>query len=171
MPGLIEAMGGEQTFLARLDSMFIGRRYWHGNEPCHQIAWLYDYTSRPWRTQEVVRDILKTEYRDAPGGLSGNDDAGQMSAWYVFASLGFYPVCPGSGEYALGSPCFKRVKIRLENGRTFKIIARGASPSRIYVRSARLNGRRLRRPFLNHADLAAGGRLVLRMGNRPHQTQ
>ena len=171
VPGLIETMGGEQIFLARLDSMFTERRYWHGNEPCHQIAWLYDYTSRPWRTQQVVRDILQTEYQDAPGGLSGNDDAGQMSAWYVFASLGFYPVCPGSGEYALGSPCFKRVQIRLENGKTFKIIARGASSSRIYVRSARLNGRRLRRPFLSHRDRASGGRLVLRMGNRPHQTR
>ena len=169
IPGLIREMGGEDVFLARLDSMFSERRYWHGNEPCHQIAWLYDYTSQPWKTQRAVREILRTEYRDEPGGLSGNDDAGQMSAWYVFASLGLYPVCPGSGEYTLGSPVFSRVQLRLENARTFTIEARNAAPDHIYVQQVRLNGRRLRRPFLRHADILRGGRLVFEMGPQPHQ--
>lgn len=167
VPGLIRQMGGEQAFIARLDSMFSQRWYWHGNEPCHQVAWLYDYTSQPWKTQRAVREILRSEYRDAPGGLSGNDDAGQMSAWYVFASLGLYPVCPGSGRYALGSPVFGRAQIRLENGRTFTIEARNASPDNIYVREVRLNGRRLRKPFIRHAAILRGGRLVFEMAPEP----
>ena len=167
VPGLIRQMGGERVFIARLDSMFSQRWYWHGNEPCHQVAWLYDYTSQPWKTQRAVREILRSEYRDAPGGLSGNDDAGQMSAWYVFASLGLYPVCPGSGRYALGSPVFDRVQIRLENGRTFTIEARNASPENIYVREVRLDGRRLRKPFLRHARILRGGRLVFEMAPEP----
>lgn len=167
VPGLIEAMGGEGAFIARLDSMFMARRYWHGNEPCHQIAYLYDYTSQPWKTQEAVRSILRSEYRDEPGGLSGNDDAGQMSAWYVFSSLGFYPVCPGSGEYALGSPCFDRVTVALAGGKVFRMKVRNASASNIYIRRVRLNGRRLHRPFLSHKDIAAGGRMVVTMGPEP----
>ncbi len=167
VPGLIREMGGEAVFLARLDSMFSERRYWHGNEPCHQIAWLYDYTSQPWKTQRAVREILRTEYRDEPGGLSGNDDAGQMSAWYVFGSLGLYPVCPGSGEYALGSPLFDRAEIRLEDGRTFIIETHNAAPDHLYVQKTFLNGRRLRRPFIRHADIVHGARLVFEMGPEP----
>ncbi len=164
MKGLIREMGGEDVFIARLDSMFSERRYWHGNEPCHQVAWLYDYTSQPWKTQKAVCDILSTEYRNTPGGLSGNDDGGQMSAWYVFATLGFYPVCPGSGEYALGAPVFEKAVLHLENGNSLTIERQGSGP---YVQEVRLNGRRLRRPFLRHREILKGGTLSFSMGPVP----
>ena len=164
VPGLIKEMGGEDAFVARLDSMFSERRYWHGNEPCHQVAWMYDYTSQPWKTQEAVRDIIATEYRNTPGGLSGNDDAGQMSAWYVFATLGFYPVCPGSGEYALGAPSFGKAVLHLENGRDFTIQRSGEGD---YVQKTLLNGRKLRRPFLKHRQIVRGGVLEFVMGPAP----
>ena len=162
--GLIREMGGEAIFLARLDSLFSERRYWHGNEPCHQVAWLYAYTGQPWKTQKAVREILATEYRNTPGGLSGNDDGGQMSSWYVFGSLGLYPVCPGSGEYALGSPSFDRADVRLENGKTFTIVREGSGA---YVQQVTWNGRRLRKPFLSHRQLLKGGVLTFRMGPVP----
>ena len=168
--GLIREMGGEETFVSRLDSMFSERRYWHGNEPCHQVAWLYDYTSQPGKTQEAVREILRTEYRNTPGGLSGNDDAGAMSAWYIFATLGFYPVCPGSGEYALGAPAFSEAVLHLENGRTLRIVAENLSEENHHVRSVRLNGRLVwdaatgrGRPFLSHKSLLHGGTLTYEM--------
>ena len=168
--GLIREMGGEETFVARLDSLFSEHRYWHGNEPCHQVAWLYDYTGQPWKTQDAVREILRTEYRNTPGGLSGNDDAGAMSAWYIFASLGFYPVCPGSGEYALGAPAFSEAVLQLENGRTLRIVAENLSEQNCHVRSIRLNGRlvwdashRRGRPFLSHESLLRGGTLTYEM--------
>jgi len=145
---------GEEEFEARLDSMFTEMRYWHGNEPCHQVAYLYDWVGRPDKTQKVVADILKTEYRNTPGGLSGNDDAGQMSAWYIFSSLGFYPVCPGSAEYALGIPAFDRVVIHLENGRNFTIVRDENCSGRF-----RLDGKRLDSPFLKHSAIMDGGRL------------
>jgi putative alpha-1,2-mannosidase len=164
MKGLIREMGGEEVFVARLDSMFSERRYWHGNEPCHQVAWLFDYAGQPWKTQKAVRDILETEYRNTPGGLSGNDDAGQMSAWYVFATLGFYPVCPGSGEYALGSPSFGKAEIHLENGRSFTILREGEGS---YVQEVLLDGHRLRKPFLSHRRMMKGGTMTFRMGAFP----
>ena len=115
--GLIQSTGGNSLFESKLDSMFSEKRYWHGNEPCHQIAYLYNYTQHPYKTQREVRNILNKEYADHPGGLSGNDDAGQMSAWYVFSAMGFYPVCPGTTQYQIGSPSFKRLKLHLENGK------------------------------------------------------
>lgn len=167
IPGLVECMGGRERFIAKLDSMFSEQRYWHGNEPCHQIAYLYDYVGEPWKTQREVRRIMETEYLNDPGGLSGNDDAGQMSAWYVFSALGFYPVCPGTPYYAIGSPSFPRVDIRLENGKTFTIIARHAGTENIYIRSARLNGQPLTENFISHQDIMAGGTLEFEMGNQP----
>ena len=124
---LIEVMGGPKRFEEKLDSMFEQGLYWHGNEPCHQIAYLYNYIGRNDKTRRVVRHILDTEYNDTPGGLSGNDDAGQMSAWYIFSSLGFYPVCPGTPYYQLAAPTFRRATINLENGRQFQIIKRPTS--------------------------------------------
>lgn len=112
--GLMECMGGKEKYIAKLDSMFSEHRYWHGNEPCHQIAYLFNYAGQPWKTQREVRHIMETEYLNAPGGLSGNDDAGQMSAWYVFSAMGFYPVCPGTPYYIIGSPSFPRMSICLE---------------------------------------------------------
>lgn len=163
VPGLIRALGGKKKFEAKLDQMFSEGLYWHGNEPCHQIAYLYNYVGKPWKTQRAVRHILSTEYFNAPGGLSGNDDAGQMSAWYIFSSLGFYPVCPGTPDYSLASPLYPRVDISLENGRTFTIIADNLSPENIYVKSVSLNGVRLTSPTLSHWDIMKGGTLRFEM--------
>ena len=151
--GLVRLLGREE-FEARLDSMFTCRRYWHGNEPCHQVAYLYDYIGKPEKTQQAVANILRTEYRNTPGGLSGNDDAGQMSAWYIFSSLGLYSVCPGAAEYALGLPAFDKMTVHLENGRDFVVERRGANGR------FRWNGRRLFRPFLPHRARMKGGTLV-----------
>lgn len=170
-PGLMDAMGGRGMYVEKLDSMFSHRRYWHGNEPCHQVAWLYDYAGEPWKTQKQVRHIMDTEYLATPGGLSGNDDAGQMSAWYVFGALGFYPVCPATPVYALGSPVFPYTEIHLENGRTFTVIARDASPENIYVISARLNGRPYDKNYITHNDIVSGSTLELEMGPNPSMTR
>lgn len=166
--GLMEAMGGREEYAAKLDSMFTYGRYWHGNEPCHQVAWLFNYAGEPWKTQANVRHILDTEYLAVPGGLSGNDDAGQMSAWYVFGALGFYPVCPATPWYALGSPMFGRAEITVGPGRTFVIEAEGASPENIYVQSATLNGKPYNKSYISHNDLTAGGVLHMVMGPRPN---
>lgn len=157
--GLIKKIGGKTAFVSRLDSLFTQRLYWHGNEPCHQVAYLFNYAGQPHKTQEWVRFILDTEYSSKLGGLSGNDDAGQMSAWYIFSAMGFYPVCPASGEYAIGSPVFPKVEIPLENGKTFTVIAHNASKENIYVQHATLNGKPLKRMFINHDDIVNGGTL------------
>ena len=165
--GLIRMMGGRERFVNRLDSVFTEGLYWHGNEPCHQVAYLFDYAGEPWRTQRWVRHIMRTEYDDSPGGLSGNDDAGQMSAWYIFSCLGFYPVCPVSGEYAIGSPVFPEVEIPLTNGNTFRIIARNASEKNIYIQSATKDGMPMNSPFFTHDDLLRGCTLEFVMGPEP----
>ena len=157
--GLVKLLG-KAEFEARLDSMFTENRYWHGNEPCHQIAYLYDYIDKPQKTQAAVREILRSEYRNTPGGLSGNDDAGQMSAWYVLSSVGLYSVCPGSAEYALGAPAFDKVTIHLENGRTFT--AERCCAADALTGSFLWNGRKLRRPFISHSQLMEGGTLQYR---------
>lgn len=168
--GLMECMGGKKKYVAKLDSMFTERRYWHGNEPCHQIAFMFNYAGQPWKTQREVRYIMDTEYLDAPGGLSGNDDAGQMSAWYLFAAMGFYPVCPGTPYYMIASPSFPRVTIRLENGNLFTVIAEGASPQNIYIQSAKLNGQPYDKNYITHYDIMAGGTLEFVMGTRPNES-
>ncbi len=164
---LIQRMGGRKRFISRLDSIFPEGLYWHGNEPCHQMAYLFDYAGEPWRTQQWVRHILRTEYNDSPGGLSGNDDAGQMSAWYIFSCLGFYPVNPASGEYAIGSPVFPEVEIPLTNGKVFRIIAHNASEENIYIQSARMNDFPMESPFFTHDDLLSGCTLEFEMGPMP----
>lgn len=166
--GLMEAMGGREEYAAKLDSMFTHGRYWHGNEPCHQVAWLFNYAGQPWKTQQAVRHILDTEYLPVPGGLSGNDDAGQMSAWYVFGALGFYPVCPATPYYAIGSPVFPRAEIAVGNGRTFTIEAEGTSPENIYIQSATLNGKPYNKSYISHSDITGGGVLRFVMGPRPN---
>ncbi|MCQ2237182.1 MAG: GH92 family glycosyl hydrolase [Bacteroidales bacterium] len=166
--GLIECMGGADIFESRLDSLFLKRQYWHGNEPCHQIAYLYNYINRPEKTQYHVHNILNTEYLDSPGGLSGNDDAGQMSAWYIFSALGFYPVCPGIPEYAIASPSFPEASIHLENGNVFTIRAVNLSDSNIYVQSMKLNGKSLDCPFISHQDIMKGGLLECIMSDVPN---
>ena len=166
--GLMEAMGGKEMYLSKLDSMFTQNHYWHGNEPCHQVAFMFNYGGEAWKTQKYVREILKREYENHPGGLSGNDDSGQMAAWYVFASLGFYPVCPGTPYYMIASPVFEKTAIRLENGKTFTIIARGASEKNIYIQSAKLNGRVYDKNYFDHQTILTGGTLEFQMGDKPN---
>ncbi len=161
--GLIELLGGDRKYAEKLDSMFTQQRYWHGNEPCHQVAWLFPYVGRPEKTAKYVRHIMETEYLNAPGGLSGNDDAGQMSAWYVFAALGFYPVCPGSPEYVLGVPLFEYAALNLENGKKFEIEAPGASASNYDVESVTLNGKPLTDFRISHSDIMKGGKLKFKL--------
>jgi len=167
MSGLIELMGGAEVFTQRLDTLFAAGQYWHGNEPSHQISYLYNYVDRPWQTQQRVRQIMADEYGLAADGLAGNDDAGQMSAWYVFSALGFYPVCPGTSYYALGSPCFCDVTIHMSNGHDFRIIAHNASADNIYIQSAQLNGNPYNLNYLCHDDIASGGLLEFVMGPEP----
>ncbi len=186
VPDLVELMGGPEKTGRHLDELFtmelgdehiadteditrdgIIGNYVHGNEPGHHIAYLYNWTDRPWQTQARVRHILDTMYGTGTDGLCGNDDAGQMSAWYVFSALGFYPVCPGSTEYALGSPLVEQAVINLENGKKLSIRAVDQSPSNIYVQKVEVNGEKLDRLHLEHSELAEGGTLVFYMGPEP----
>ncbi len=183
---LIKLMGGDKKFTERLDKLFtmhlddkyfenteditreglIGN-YNHGNEPAHHVAYLYNYTSQPWKTQERVRMILQSQYRNGPNGLGGNDDCGQMSAWYLFTAFGFYPVAPGSDEYALGSPLVKSAQIKLENGNTLQILAHNQSEKNVYVSKVLFNGKSINKPFIKHADLVSGGKLEFYMQPKP----
>ena len=131
--GLVEVLGGPKKFEEKLDSMFSEGRYWHGNEPCHQIAYLYDFIGKREKTQSVVAHILDTEYNDTPGGLSGNDDAGQMSAWYVFSSMGFYPVCPATDRYMLSAPRFQKVTLNLLDDKHYTITPTSLPTDRNYI--------------------------------------
>ena len=131
--GLVEVLGGKKKFEDKLDSLFSEGRYWHGNEPCHQIPWLYSYIDKREKTIERVAHILDTEYNDTPGGLSGNDDAGQMSAWYIFASMGFYPVCPATDRYMLSAPRFQKITLNLQNGKKYTITPTSFPKDRNYI--------------------------------------
>lgn len=166
--GLIQHTGGIKAFSQKLDHFFESGHYWHGNEPGHHIPYLYTFTGEPWKTQKLVHEIVSHEYQNAPNGLSGNDDAGQMSAWLVFTMMGFYPICPGSPYYVLGSPFFDEINIQLENGKTFKISAEGASKGNIYIQSATLNGQPYEKSHIYHATIMAGGELRLIMGQKPN---
>ena len=152
-----------EKVIARLDKMFDNGWYWHGNEPCHQVAYLYDAAGAPEKTQERVHHILQTEYNDTPGGLSGNDDAGQMSAWYVFSSIGFYPVCPGTPYYYIGTPSFDKVTLNLENGRKFILSADGVSKDAFYIQKMSLNDKPFWGYKLSHKDILNGGKLKFQM--------
>ena len=181
--GLVRAMGGEEAFVRRLDELFeqdtvirgdnaspdisglIGQ-YAHGNEPSHHIAYLYSWAGHPERTGERVRQILDTQYRAEPDGLSGNEDCGQMSAWYVFSALGFYPVDPASGVYALGVPRFDTAVLRVQGG-TFTVRAHRQRPGDVYVQAVRLNGHPWPLTYLRHEDVARGGVLEFDMGPEP----
>lgn len=153
--------------VSRLDKMFDEGLYWHGNEPCHQVAYLYDAAGAPWKTQRRIHHILNTEYNDTPGGLSGNDDAGQMSAWYVFSAIGFYPVCPGTPYYYIGTPSFDKVTFNLENGKKFEIQAHGVGDKAFYIQKMLLNGKPMSGYQLSHDDILKGGNLEFWMGERP----
>ena len=184
VPSLIKLMGGKEDFVAKLDSLFtisseitgdnvssdisglIGQ-YAHGNEPSHHVAYLYNYAKAPWKTQQMVRKIMHTQYNDTPEGLCGNDDCGQMSAWYVFSALGFYPVNPANGIYMIGSPLFDEAAIQLSPGKTFTIVAKNNSKENMYIQSAMLNGQKYGKPYLSHEDIVNGGNLVFEMGSEP----
>ena len=167
--GLIRHMGGKERFINRLDNFFEGNYYWHGNEPGHHIAYLFAYAGEPWKTQKWVHDIINREYFTTPDGLSGNDDAGQMSSWLVFSMVGFYPVCPGMPYYVIGSPSFEESVITLENGKKFTIKAKGASEKNIYIQSATLNGQPYDKSYILHKDIMNGGILSFVMGDTPNK--
>jgi predicted alpha-1,2-mannosidase len=167
--GLINLMGGDKNFSRNLDAFHLAGEYWHGNEPGHQIPFLYNYSGQPWKTQEIVSKIIKTEYSSSVGGLSGNDDAGQMSAWYVFASMGFYPVGPSVPEYVISGPHFDKITIELENEKQLIIKAPGASSGKNYIQSLKVNGVATNKNFLNHFDIQKGAVLEFEMGTQPNK--
>ena len=184
VPGLVGLMGGEEAFVGKLDSLFtvsselegetvsadisglIGQ-YAQGNEPSHHIIHLYNYVNRPWRTQELVDSVLHSQYRNAPDGLSGNEDCGQMSAWYILNAMGFYQVCPGEPVYSIGRPLFEEVTIHLPGQKDFVIRTKNNSKENKYVQSILLNGKPLEQPFFTHSDLTAGGVMEISMGAEP----
>lgn len=166
IPGLAGLMGGKKKLENALDSLFQKNEYWHGNEPGHQIPFLYNFTASPWKTQERVRQIIADEYTDGPGGLSGNDDAGQMSAWYVFASMGLYPADPVSGQYLISSPIFDDIRIRLEGKKTFRILVHKSSPEARYISLKKLNGKVFSQNFITHKDLIKGGVMEVWLGEK-----
>ena len=180
--GLIEAMGGEQQFIANLDSIFVMKlpaeffentedvteeglmgNYVHGNEPSHHIAYLYNWTSQPYKTQYWVREIMNRMYKNNIDGLCGNDDCGQMSAWYIFSAMGFYPVCPGSDKYMFGAPYLPYMKVRLGNGKTLEIKAPNISDENRYVSKITLNGKEITNRYITHDELMQGGVLEFEM--------
>ncbi len=168
LPGLIDLVGGRKAFVAKLDALFAGNYYNHGNEPSHHIAYLYDNAGEAWKTQQHVRAVLEHEYADTPAGLSGNDDCGQMSAWYVMSALGFYPVTPGTPVYQIGTPLFDDSVIRLDSGKQFHIRATGASAGEQYIQSVTLNGKALNRFSITHDEIVQGGELVFVMSSKPN---
>ncbi|MYZ60687.1 glycoside hydrolase family 92 protein [Elizabethkingia anophelis] len=184
--GLIQQMGGKQKFASKLDKLFsmhlpdeffadtedITREgiiggYVHGNEPAHHVAYFYNWSGQPWKTQKQVRHILEMQYKSTPDGLGGNDDTGQMSAWYILSSLGFYPVAPGSEDYAIGSPAVNNAVLTLENGKNFEIEAVNQSPQNVYVQKILLNGKEIKNFTLKHSDIMNGGKIVFYMNNKP----
>ncbi|MGI4755954.1 MAG: GH92 family glycosyl hydrolase [Janthinobacterium lividum] len=170
LPGLIASLGGTSGFLARLDELFAKGYYDHGNEPSHAITYLFDYAGEAWKTQQHVADIRSKWYLDAPDGLAGNDDAGQMSAWYIFSALGFYPVTPGIPAYELGTPLLPSATLHLDGGKTFRVRAEHAGSANPYIQSATLNGKPLERFWIRHSEILAGGELVFRMGPQPNKS-
>jgi predicted alpha-1,2-mannosidase len=190
MRGFIRLLGGSDKLVTWLDSLFIMDvseesiahsedvtkvgmigNYVHGNEPSHHIPYLYCYAGKPWKTQERIHQIVNSMYKAAPDGLCGNDDCGQMSAWYIFSSLGFYPVCPGSSEYVIGSPCVDKAFINLENGKQFVVEAKNLNKQNIYIQSVRLNGKPTNHCYIKHSDIMNGGTLIFEMGPDPDKTR
>ncbi|WP_292009750.1 GH92 family glycosyl hydrolase [Chryseobacterium sp.] len=182
---LIKFMGGKKKFAGKLDELFtmhlpdeffadtedITREgiiggYVHGNEPAHHVAYLYNWADQPWKTQAQVRHILEMQYKATPDGLGGNDDTGQMSAWYILSSLGFYPVAPGSENYSIGSPAVDHALLHLENGKTFEIETVNQSPQNVYVEKVILNGKEIKNFTLTHSEIMNGGKLTFHMSNK-----
>jgi hypothetical protein len=143
-------------------------QYAHGNEPSHHMAYLFNYAGQPWRTQELVNKICKEFYKNDPDGLIGNEDCGQMSAWYIFSAMGFYPVTPGGGQYALGTPVFDEVILHQENGKTFTINAHNRNDKNIYVQGMLLNDQPYEPTYIKHTEIEKGGKMVFEMGAAPN---
>jgi len=181
--GYIQMMGGRKRLEAKLDSLFTesskttGReqsdisgligQYAHGNEPSHHIVYLYNFAGRPYKTQEKVHQIMSTMYHDAPDGLEGNEDCGQMSAWYVLSALGFYPVTPGTQDFMIGTPLFKKATLHLENGKTLSINAPLADDNNYYVSKVGINGRPHYKSWIGYQDIIGGGQLSFQLSNKP----
>ena len=185
MTGEIKLMGGKEKMSKMLDSLFnvpskmhghaqsdisgmIGQ-YAHGNEPSHHLVYEYDYVGQPWKAQFMVRRVMNELYHDAPAGLSGNEDCGQMSAWYILSALGFYEVCPGSDHYDIGSPIVDKAIIHFENGKSFTIKANNNAKGNVYINSAKLNGANYTKSYFNYNDIANGGELELNMSAEPNK--
>jgi predicted alpha-1,2-mannosidase len=184
--GFIDLMGGKEIFASKLDSLFfldtatensgfvsdvtglIGQ-YAHGNEPSHHVAYLYNYAGQSWKTQDLISEIFERFYQPKPDGLCGNDDCGQMSAWYIFSAMGFYPVDPISGEYVLGAPQIEKISLSLPDNKVFTIEAKGLSKTNKYVQSVELNGEPITGLIIKHNDIIKGGKLVFTMTNQPLQ--
>ncbi len=170
--GMVKLMGGKENFIKKLNANFRGVHYIHMNEPGHHYTYLYNYVGQPWRTQKLVALNRYFLYRNNPDGMDGDDDCGQMSAWYVFSALGFYPVTPGTDVYAIGTPQFPKSTIYFDPSnreKKFEIIAHNVSLLNFYVQSVKLNGKLLEEPFLHHADIVNGGTLEFEMGSRPRR--
>jgi predicted alpha-1,2-mannosidase len=184
--GLIELHGGDDSFCQLIDSLFVIEtddekykevediagligQYAHGNEPSQHIAYLYNYAGKPWKTQEKIHLIMNHLFDNTPDGICGNEDCGQMSAWYIFSSLGFYPVCPGSNEYIFGTPSVEKAVISLENGKQFTVIANNLSDENLYIKSVSLNGKEINRSFILHDEIMKGGTLVYEMSAKPYK--
>ena len=182
--GLIQLFGSKEQFASKLDALFtapseitgehasiditglIGQ-YAHGNEPSHHIAYLYNYADQPWKTQDIVSQVRNEFYNDKPDGICGNEDCGQMSAWYIFNAIGFYPVCPGSNKYLIGKPLFKSVILNLEDENTFEISAENLSESNKYIQKVMIDGKVLTKPYIMHNDIVSGKKLTFIMGSKP----
>ena len=185
LKGYIELFGGREAFVAQLDALFaqstdlppdtppdvagLVGMYAHGNEPSHHIAYLYCYAGAPWKTQERVRSLLETMYHDDPDGVAGNEDCGQISAWYIISALGFYAVDPVSGNYVFGTPLFNRAVVEMGPGSTLTVEAKRKSPEDCYIQSVTFNGKPYHKVWFRHADIARGGTFVFQMGPRPNR--
>lgn len=189
IPDLIELLGGKDAFVKRLDALFnepthiskwqfmgqfpdatgLNGMFVTGNEPSFHIPYLYNYAGQPWRTQRRIREIMDIWFDDRPLGIPGDEDGGGLCSWYVFSAMGFYPVTPGSGEYAIGSPFFNKIEIQLPDNKTFTVVAKNCSKKNKYIQSATLNGKELNRPFIHHIEIVHGGKLYLDMGARPNK--
>lgn len=188
--GMIRLFGGRDAFNRKLDQLFVEQygtskyqflsqfpdatglvgQYAQGNEPSFHIPYLYDFSGQPWKTQRRVRQLMDIWYGDGPLGIPGDDDGGATSSWYVLSAIGFYPVCPGSAEYEIGSPIFSKSVVTLGNGKQFVVLANHVSARNKYIQSAKLNGKPLDRPWFSHAEIAGGATLVLEMGDQPNTT-
>jgi predicted alpha-1,2-mannosidase len=191
--GLIDLMGSKEKFTSKLDSVFVTEpsfdysyygkqiheitemlvmnmgQYAHGNQPIQHMPYLYNYAGQPWKTQYHVREIMNKLYTPAPDGLCGDEDNGQTSAWYVFSAMGMYSVAPGTNQYVLGAPLFKKITLCLENGKTFVIKAANNSKENLYVQKAKLNDKEYTKNYLNHSDITNGGTFDLIMSSEPNK--